>query len=131
MGRGGNEKEENEERQREAMHRMREAVPGEVYRKCSQNLKSEEGRYPTSGQIVAAAVLQSNEWNKGNGSEDAQFTSGWLEAGTSGEWTGTAVPLRLGPREDRYARTLTMAAIATGIGTMIMAVVQVMELVCR
>ena len=91
---------DNDKWKKTEMHWMQEIVPGEVYRKCSENLKNEDGsywRYPTPGQIVAAAVMQSNEWNRSNGPADAQFTSGALEAGTSGKWTGTVAP----PGQDR------------------------------
>ena len=114
------------------IHWMREAVPGELYRRCSQSLRNEDGvRYPTAGQIVAAAIMQSDEWGRLNGPPTKeQFSGGMLEGVTSGWWAGTAVPLRLGSREDRYARTIVIAAIATGTGTMIMAVVQVIGLAC-
>ena len=131
LWKGREKKIENDRANRERIHWIQETVPGELYRRCNNILKDEEQvRYPTAGQMVAAAVLQSDEWNRADGPSDEIFESGFLEGGiTSREWVGTATPLRFGPREIRYARVLAMAAVFTGMGTMIMAVVQIVGLI--
>ena len=127
-------KTENDQTNQGKIYWIQETVPGDLYIRCNNLLKDKDSvRYPTAGQMVAAAVMQSEEWNRaGNGPSDEIFESGFLEGGlASREWVGTVTSLRLGPREGRYARVLAMAAVFTGIGTMIMAVVQIVGFIGR